>query len=108
MKNSRSATLGSGLLDCMTWDRFRTSLLYIVPPEEFIVRVREKRQNFVKEGYADTRECQKRCRIFSCIRIFHTFDNVKIACMRKYSIYDNLMSSVIFCICDDFPKEFYA
>lgn len=56
--------------------------LYVVPPEKFIVCVREKWQYFVKKRYADTCECQKRGRIFSCIRIFHTFDNVKIARMR--------------------------
>lgn len=60
----------------------KSPALYIVPPEEFIVCVREKWQNFVKKRYADTSECQKRGRIFSCIRIFHTFDNVKIARMR--------------------------
>lgn len=48
----------------------------IVPTKEFVVGISEKRQNFVKEGYADTCERQKRGRIISCFRVIHPLNNV--------------------------------
>ena len=55
----------------------------IVPTKEFVVGISEKRQNFVKKGYADTGECQKRGRILSCFRIFHPFNNVLYTRVRE-------------------------
>ncbi len=56
---------------------------YIVPSEEIVMRISEKWQNFVKKGYADTGECQKRGRILSCFRIFHPFNNVLYTRVRE-------------------------
>lgn len=47
----------------------------IMPSEVFVMGFSEKRQNFVKKGYADTCECQKRRRIIPCFRIVHPFVN---------------------------------
>lgn len=51
----------------------------IMPTEIFVMGFSEKRQNSVKNGYADTCECQKRRRIIPRFRIVHPFVNVLVS-----------------------------
>ncbi len=60
------------------------SSLHVVPPKVFVMRFSEKRQNFVKKGYADTCECQKSLRIIPCFSIVHPFINV--FCLARTSV----------------------
>lgn len=66
-------------LDCVGTPSRNLFAFDIMPAEILVVGLGEKRQNFVKKGYADTRECQKRGEIIPCFRIVHPFINVLVS-----------------------------
>lgn len=66
-------------LDCMGTLSCNLFAFDIMPAEIFVMGFSEKRQNFVKKGYADTCECQKRSWIIPCFCIVHPFVNVLVA-----------------------------
>lgn len=68
-------------LDCMGTLSCNLFAFDIMPSEVFVMGFSEKRQNFVKKGYADTCECQERRRIIPCFRIVHPFVNVLVTRM---------------------------
>lgn len=74
--NRGKRTIG---LDCMMTLSCNLFAFDIMPTKIFVMGVSEKRQNFVKKGYADTCECQKRRRIIPCFRIVHPFVNVLVS-----------------------------
>lgn len=77
--NSGKRTVG---LDCVGTLSCNLFPFDIVPTEIFVMGLSEKRQNFVKKGYADTCECQKGGRIITCFRIVHPFINVLVTRIR--------------------------
>ena len=66
-------------LDCMGTLSCNLFAFDIMPAEIFVMGFSEKRQNFVKKGYADTCECQKRSWIIPCFCIVHPLVNVLVA-----------------------------
>lgn len=74
-RNSGKRTVG---LDCVGTFSCDLVALDIMPTEIFVMGFCEKWQNFVKKGYADTCQCQKRRWIFPCFSIVHPFVNVLV------------------------------
>lgn len=73
--NRRKRAVG---LDCVGTLSCNLFAFDIMPTEIFVMGFSKKRQNFVKKGYADTCECQKRGRILPGFRIVHPFNNVLV------------------------------
>lgn len=73
--NRRKRAVGLDCVETLSRDLFAFD---IMPTEIFVMGFTEKRQNFVKKGYADTCECQKRGRILPGFRIVHPFINVLV------------------------------
>lgn len=77
--NRRKRAVG---LDCVGMLSCNFFAFDVMPTEIFVMGLSEKRQNFVKKGYADTCVCQKGGRIIPCFRIVHLFVNVLVTRVR--------------------------